>query len=776
MIKTLLAADRSERERFKIPRSVQQSIPVQRIYRDGIWQTGGKFSRTWRFADINYALASHDDQHNMFTSYCGVLNSLPTDATTKITINNRRLNGADFRRSILMRERGDGLDMYRQEYNRVLTDKAAESNDLIQDKYITVSVARKNFEEARTFFHRVDADLGKNFGRLESGARALDNQERLRIFHDFFRPGEEEHFRFDLSDAMKKGHDFRDYICPDGLCFKADHFELGGKVGRVLFLRDYASYIKDEMISKLSDFPRNLMLSIDILPIPTDEAIREVQSRILGIEADIARWQQRQNSRNNFTASIPYELEQLRAETKEFLDDLSTRDQRMMFAVVTLVHLADSKEELDSDTETLQSIARKHLCQLTTLNWQQADGLVTALPLGLRRIDALRTLTTEALAVLMPFKAQEIWDRGGVYYGQNAISKNLIVADRRQLLNGNAFILGVSGSGKSFSAKKEMVSLALSTQDDIIVIDPESEYRPLIEGLGGQVINISATSPNHINAMDMEQGYGDGENPVVLKSEFLLSLCEQLIGAGKLSAKEKSVIDRCTAQVYRDYIRSGYHGAVPTLQDFHAELLRQPEKEAQDVALAIELFTDGSLNTFAKPTNVDTNARILCYDIRDLGKQLLPVGMLVVLDSIFNRIIRNRGLKRNTWIYIDEIYLLFQHEYSANFLFTLWKRMRKYQACGTGISQNIEDLLQSHTARTMLANSEFLIMLNQAATDREELAHLLNISDNQLSYITNVDSGRGLIKCGSAIVPFVDHFPKNKLYRLMTTKPSDLAA
>ena len=550
---------------------------------------------------------------------------------------------------------------------------------------------------------------------------------------------------------------------------------MGGKYGRVLFLKEYASYIKDSMINELTSLNRSLMLSIDIIPVPTDEAVREMQNRLLGVETNVTNWQRRQNANNNFSAVVPYDLEQQRKETREMLDDLTTRDQRMMFAVVTLVHLADSKEELDSDTETLQSIARKHLCQLTTLNWQQADGLVTALPLGLRRIDALRTLTTEALAVLMPFKAQEIWDRGGVYYGQNAISKNLIVADRRQLLNGNAFILGVSGSGKSFSAKKEMVSLALSTQDDIIVIDPESEYRPLIEGLGGQVINISATSPNHINAMDMEQGYGDGENPVVLKSEFLLSLCEQLIGAGKLSAKEKSVIDRCTAQVYRDYIRSGYHGAVPTLQDFHAELLRQPEKEAQDVALAIELFTDGSLNTFAKLTNVDTNARILCYDIRDLGKQLLPVGMLVVLDSIFNRIIRNRGLKRNTWIYIDEIYLLFQHEYSANFLFTLWKRMRKYQACGTGISQNIEDLLQSHTARTMLANSEFLIMLNQAATDREELARLLNISDNQLSYITNVDSGRGLIKCGSAIVPFVDSFPRHtRLYQMMTTRPSDL--
>ena len=363
-----------------------------------------------------------------------------------------------------------------------------------------------------------------------------------------------------------------------------------------------------------------------------------------------------------------------------------------------------------------------------------------------------------------------------LYYGLNATSNNLIMVDRKKSKNPNGLILGTPGSGKSFAAKREMTNVFFTTNDDIIIGDPEGEYYPLVHALGGQVIHISPNSKDYINPMDINMNYSEDDNPLGVKSDFILSLCEQLIGAGKLSAKEKSIIDRCTAQVYRDYIRGGYQGQAPTLQDFHAELLRQPEKEAADVALAIELFTEGSLNTFAKPTNVDTNARILCYDIRDLGKQLLPVGMLVVLDSIFNRIIRNRGLKRNTWIYIDEIYLLFQHEYSANFLFTLWKRMRKYQACGTGISQNIEDLLQSHTARTMLANSEFLIMLNQAATDREELAHLLNISDNQLSYITNVDSGRGLIKCGSAIVPFVDHFPKNKLYRLMTTKPSDLAA
>ena len=600
--------------------------------------------------------------------------------------------------------------------------------------------------------------------------------ERLRVLHDFYRPGEENGFRIDLRDCMWKGHSFKDAVCPDSLEFKKDHFIMGNKYGRVLFLKEYASYIKDSMINELTALDRNLMLSIDIIPVPTDEAVRELQSRLLGVETNVTNWQRRQNSNNNFSAVVPYDLEQQRKETREMLDDLTTRDQRMLFAVVTLVHLADSKEELDSDTETLRSTARKHLCQLSTLNWQQADGLVTALPLGLRRIDALRTLTTEALAVLMPFKAQEIRHQGGVYYGQNTISKNLILANRKELLNGNGFVLGVSGSGKSFTAKREMVGLALSTEDDIIVIDPESEYRPLMEGLGGEVINISATSSNHINAMDMEQGYGDGENPVVLKSEFILSLCEQLMGAGKLSAKEKSIIDRCTALCYHTYIQNGCEWTVPTLRDFHAELLRQPETEAKDVALAIELFTKGSLNTFAKPTNVDTNSRILCYDIRDLGKQLLPVGMLVVLDSVFNRIVRNRKLGKNTWVYIDEIYLLFQHEYSANFLFTLWKRVRKYGACCTGLTQNVDDLLQSHTARTMLANSEFLVMLNQAATDREELAKLLNISDNQLSYITNVDFGRGLIKCGSAIVPFIDNFPKNHLYKLMSTKPADLSA
>lgn len=778
MIKTLQNTLKQDKEHLTVPKSVQDTIPIRRIWPDGLFQFGGKFSKTIRFSDINYAIASKEDKTSMFLGYSELLNALDTGSTTKITINNKRLNRRNFEREILIPPQGDHLDGGRSEYNAMLLDKVTDSsNSMVQERYVTVSAHKKTPEEARTFFDRVMNDVTTRLNHLDSHCEELDAVERLRVLHDFYRVGEESRFHIDLREYMKTGRSFKDIICPDSMEFWKDHFIMGDKYGRAMFLKEYASYIKDSMINELTSLNRTMMLSIDVIPVPTDEAVREMQNRLLGVETNVTNWQRRQNSNNNFSAVVPYDLEQQRKETREMLDDLTTRDQRMMFAVVTLVHLADSKEELDSDTEALQSIARKHLCQLTTLNWQQDAGLVTALPLGLRRIDALRTLTTEALAVLMPFKAQEIRDRGGIYYGQNVISKNLIIADRKQLLNGNGFVLGVSGSGKSFTAKREITALALSTQDDILIIDPESEYRPLVEGLGGEVVEISATSSNHINAMEMEQGYGEGENPVVLKSEFLLSLCEQSVGAGKLSAKEKSIIDRCTAQCYHDYVRDGCQGQAPTLQDFHAELLRQPEAEARDVALALELFTEGSLNTFAKPTNVDMSSRIACYDIRKLGKQLLSMGMLVILDSFLNRITRNRRLGRNTWIYIDEIYLLFQHEYSANFLFTLWKRVRKYGACCTGLTQNVDDLLQSHTARTMLANSEFLVMLNQASTDRLELARLLNISDNQLSYITNVDFGRGLIKCGSAIVPFMDNFPRHtQLYKLMTTKPSDLAA
>ena len=765
---------KQDKEKFVIPRSVQDAIPIKAIWEDGIFLVSkNKYSKCYKFSDINYAVASREDKEAMFLEYSELLNSFDTGATTKITILNRRLNKIDFEKTIMLPMANDELDKFRKEYNKMLLDKANSSNGIIQEKFITISIDKKSIEEARSYFTRVGTDLINHFKELGSICIELNAVERLRIFHDFYRVGEETSFSFDMISNMRKGHSFKDFICPDTMEFESDYFKIGNRYGRVIFLKEYANYIKDSMVAELTDINKNMMMSIDVIPVPMDEAVREAENRRLGIETNITNWQRRQNANNNFSAIIPYDMEQQREQSKEFLDDLITRDQRMFIAVLTMVHTAESKEELDNDTEALLTIARKHLCQFGVLKFQQLDGLNTAMPFGVRKIDTLRTLTTESLAVFMPFRVQDIRHENGIYYGQNVISKNMIIADRKQLLNGNSFILGVSGSGKSFIAKEEIVSIMLKDPNaDVIIVDPERETSSLVKSLGGEVIKISATSGNHINAMDMNKDYGDGANPIILKSEFILSLCEQLVGSNNLGAKQKSIIDRCTASVYRYYQQGNYQGTPPTLQDFYEELLKQQEPEAKEIALAIELFVNGSLNTFAKSTNVDTHNRLVCYDILDLGKQLLPIGMLVVLDSILNRITMNRSKGRNTFIFIDEIYLLFQYEYSANFLFTLWKRVRKYGAYCTGITQNVEDMLQSHTARTMLANSERIIMLNQASTDRVELAKILSISDLQMSYITNVNAGEGLIKIGNSLIPFINKFPKNtELYKLMTTKP-----
>lgn len=774
MIKSLLAANKSEKDRFVIPRSVQQSIPIRCVYSDGIWHTGRKHSRTWRFADINYAAASEEERRSIFLSYCAVLNSLPTDAAAKITIINRRINPVDFQRQILMKERGDELDRYRRESNQILTRRAAESNNLVQEKYITLSIPQRKIEETRTYFRRVDANLSKGFGRLDSGAKPLTTHDRLRILHDFFRPGEEQYFTFDQTAAIRRGLDFRDLICPDGLAFKAGHFEMGDKVGRVLFLKDYASYIKDEMITDLSDFPRNLMLSIDILPIPTDEAVREVQSRILGIETDITRWQQRQNDKNNFTASIPYELEQLRGETKEFLSDLTERDQRMIFAVVTLVHIADSLEQLDADTEALLSIGREHLCQFSTLRYQQEDGLNTVLPYGLRRVKALRTLTTESAAVLMPFRVQEIQDPGGLPYGVNAISKNLLICERKRLISPHAFYLGVSGSGKSVAMKSTIENVALATNDDIIIIDAEREYGPITRSLGGTVVEISPSSPHHINPMEVADGYGDGENPIAMKSELITSILEQQMGVGRVNGSHKSIIDRCTANVYQNYFHSRGKAPMPLLTDWRNEVLKQVDPEAREIALAAELITEGSLNVFAHPGNVDMNSRIITLDLYEMGEQLRPTALVVTLEAIQNRVMENRKRGKYTWVFLDEVYLYFKYHYSGEFLYRAWKRFRKYAGIMTAATQNVEECLKSETARLMLANSEFLLLFNQAATDRAELGKLLHISDTQMGYITNAEPGHGLLKMGGSLVPFNNSIPKDtELYRLMSTTPGE---
>ena len=580
----------------------------------------------------------------------------------------------------------DELDQYRKEYNQMLLDKAMGTNGMIREMYLTVSIFRKNYEDAKVYFRRVTTDMTAHLARLDSKCKVLNAVERLQILHDFYRTGEEMFFNIDLKQLMKKGHDFKDYICPDSFEFKKDYFTMGTRYGRVLFLKEYASYIKDSMIAELTDMNHNLMMSIDVIPVPTDEAVREVENRLLGVETNITNWQRRQNASNNFSAVIPYDMEQQRKEAKEFLDDLTTRDQRMMFAVLTFVLTADSLEQLEADSETLLTTARKHLCQMAPLNFQQMDGLNTALPIGLRKINALRTLTTESLAVLNPFRVQEIMDKDGIYYGENAISHNLIMVNKENLLNQSAFLLGVPGSGKSFSAKELIVFLALSTNDDILVCDPENEYSALIKTLGGEVIHIAAGSDDHINAMDMTQGYGEGKNPVIDKSEFILSLFEQLNKNG-LGAKEKSIIDRCVALVYEDYQNGG---KLPTLCVLREKLLEQPEKEADNLALEMELFTDGSLNAFAHKTNVDTNNRMIVYDIMDLGKQLKTMGLLVITDAMINRVTDNWKKGIRTHVFIDEFHVVFENEYSASFFNSAWRQFRKRDGYPTGITQNVE--------------------------------------------------------------------------------------
>lgn len=771
MIKTLKNIKNQEKGKSTIPKSVQEVIPIKKIYSDGIFLVGkNKYSIMYRFTDINYAVASKEDKETMFLDYSELLNSFDSGATTKITIALRRINKQDFKKDILLKFKEDGLDIYRQEYNQMLLDKSVNANGMVREIYLTISIFKKSYEDAKIYFRRISNDIISHLSKLGSKCCQLNLNDRLKILHDFYRIGEESNFNFDLKNEMKRGHNFKDYICPDSFSFKSDYFEMGNKVGRVLFLKDYASYIKDSMVSELTDMNQNMMMSIDVIPIPTDEAVKEVENRLLGVETNITNWQRKQNANNNFSAVVPYDLEQQRKESKEFLDDLTTRDQRMMFANLTMVITADTKEQLDADTETVLLTARKHLCQIVPLKYQQMDGLNTVLPIGVRNIETLRTLTTESLAVLNPFRVQEIMDEGGIYYGENAISNNLIMVNKENLLNQSAFLLGVPGSGKSFSAKELISFLSLSTNDDILICDPEGEYSALVNAMGGEVIEISASSKDHINAMDMTEGYGDGVNPVSDKSEFILSLFEQLDKNG-LGPREKSIIDRCTALVYEDYHDSG---KMPTLIDLREKLLQQPEKEARNLALSLELFTNGSLNVFSHETNVNTSSRIISYDIYKLGKQLKTMGLLVITDAMINRVSDNFKKGKRTHIFIDEIHVMFANEYSATFFNSAWRQFRKRNAYPTAITQNVEYLLSSVDASTMLSNSEFIVMLNQASSDRKELAKLLNISDEQMSYITNSDAGCGLIKYGSSLVPFINKFPKEtKLYKLMTTKPGE---
>lgn len=772
MIKSYQKLKKQNKEGFKVPKIAQDMIPIDTIYKDGIFRIGNRFTKSYRFLDINYSIASKEEKTGLFLDYGELLNSLDPSMMTKITVNNHKIDLKRFKEEILIPLKGDSIDIYRKEYNDMLLEKLKESDDIVQEKYITITIFKNDVEEARTYFSRIGTELSSHFSKLGSGCIELDAEERLKILHDFYRVDDQMEFHFDIKDNARKGHSFKDLICPKAPEFKHKYFKLDDKYGRVLYLSNYPRFIKDSIVSELCNLNKNMMYSMDMISIPTDEAVKEMENKLLGVNTNITNWQRRQNANNNFSAVIPYDMEMQRDECKEFLDDLTIRDQRMMLCNITIVHLADSKEELDNDTDILKSVARKFMCDLSILYFssRQLDGLCTVLPIGVNRLNMVRTLLTESASVFIPFRAQEIMDKGGIWYGQNSITNNPIFCNKEFLQNPNSFVLGVPGSGKSFLTKEEIEFIIMRTDDDVLICDPENEYSNIIERFGGQVIEISAGSNDHINAMDMSEGYGDSGDPVRDKSQFIMSLIEQVSRKG-IDDLERSIIDRCVREVYLEYDKLG---KTPTLKSLRTKLLEQKEREAKSLALKLEIFTDGSLDAFAYETNVDVNNRIISYNIHKLGKQLKTMGLLVITDAMINRVNENYLKGKKTHIFIDEFHVVYENEQSAAFFNSAWRQFRKRDAYPTGITQNVEYLLDSVEASTMLSNSEFIVMLNQAYQDREKLGRLLNISDEQMSYITNAQSGCGLIKYGASLVPFINKMPKDmELYRMNTTKPSD---
>lgn len=783
MNKTLKNTRRMDKETLKRLRCVQDSIPLEQFYEDGIFlvqsnkKYGDKYSVTYQLSDITYLSLSEEMQRKIFFAWSAVLNSLSPGSTNKLSVVKHNLTTATLDR-YLMRSKNPQYAQLQQEYNNILLQRALQGNGMIQEIFLTVSVNKKDIKAARSFFLRTTSTLKTRLAQMGSNCRQLTGKERLALLHDIYRGDKEQEALFDLEQALKSGSSAKNYFAPESIEPNLlDYITLGNTYGRALVLHTYPNFLKDSTVSDLCEINSRLVWSMDIIPVPTDEAVQEAESRATGVEAKISKWYQKQYNNKNYAAELTYDLRQQREQAQEYLTDLTERDQHLMYAVITLVHFADSKEKLDEDTETILAAARSSQCRLQKLLWQQLDGLNTALPFGVRRIEDVMTLTTEGTAGFMPFKSTEIQQENGFCYGQNQISRNLIMINPRSQQSANSVILGRPGSGKSMDAKWIALSKILATVNDnhvLLILDPEREYAPLVKALGGEVVYLSAQSKTSVNAMDVSSGYDRADNPIIDKAEFMLSLCEQLMYPTIVGPKQKSLIDRCTELVLRDYVRGGCIGEAPTLKDFYECMKSQPEEEAKDIALSLEIYATGSLSVFARQTNVDMKNHIICFDIHDLGENLTGIAMLILFDHIQNRMIHNRANGITTSIIADEFYMMLLREFTANFFYRCWKRGRKYDCDFCGITQNVEDLLRSPNGRAILSTSELIVMLNQAPLDCEQLADLLDISENQKEYITNAKAGSGLIKVGETLIPFENDIPKDtEIYRLLTTKPNE---
>jgi len=781
--KQIEAAIAKAKNTDKRHKSAQDSIPFQRMFPDGICRvTDNYYSKTVQFQDINYQLNQNEDKTAIFDSWCDFLNYFDSSIHFQLSFVNLAANKDSYAQTIAIPPRADAFNQLRTEYTKMLqTQLARGNNGLVKTKFITFGVEAENLKTAKPRLERIEIDILNNFKRLGVQAEPLNGHDRLKLMHDVLHMDEQEPFRFSWDWLAPSGLSVKDFIAPSSFEFRTgSSFAVGKKYGRASFLQILAPELNDRMLADFLDMESSVIVSMHIQSVDQVKAIKTIKRKITDLDKMKIEEQKKAIRAGYDMDIIPSDLATYGNEAKKLLQELQSRNERMFLLTFIILNTAGSMQQLKNNVFQANSIAQKYNCQLTTLDFRQEEGLMSSLPLGLNEITIQRGLTTSSVAIFVPFTTQELFQTGkeALYCGINALSNNLIMVDRKLLKNPNGLILGTPGSGKSFSAKREIANVFLVTDDDIIICDPEAEYGPLVEHLHGQVIKISPTSTDYINPMDLNLNYSDDENPLSLKSDFILSLCELIVG-GKdgLMPVEKTIIDRCVRLVYRNYLNDPRPENMPILGDLYEELRKQDEKEAQYIATALEIYVTGSLNVFNHQTNVDVHSRVVAYDIKELGKQLKKIGMLIVQDQVWNRVTVNREAHKSTRYYIDEMHLLLKEEQTASYTIEIWKRFRKWGGMPTGVTQNVKDLLSSREVENIFENSDYIYMLNQASGDRQILAKQLNISPHQLSYVTHSGEGEGLLFYGNIILPFVDRFPKDtELYRVLTTKPQEVSS
>ena len=766
------------------PQTAQQTIPYREIYKDGICRVNDKlYTKTIQFFDINYQLAQADDKAQIFENYCDFLNYFDSTISVQLTFINQRANMQDFSKSIAIPPQGDEYDDIRREYAEMLKNQLEKGNNgLAKRKYITFGIEADDLRTAKMRLERVETDVLNNFKTLGVQAVPLSGLERLELLHSQLHPSGQEKFKFAWSDLAKTGLSTKDFIAPTSFTFSKDGktFRIGEYSGAMSFLQILAPELTDRMLAEFLDLDDAVTVNLHIQSIDQATAIRNIKRKMSDLQKMKIEEQKKAVRAVYDMDIIPTDLATYGEEAQNLLQDLQSRNERMFLVTVLVQNIAPKRQKLFSDIMAASGIAQKYNCALKRLDYQQEQGLMSSLALGQNQIEIQRGLTTSSTAIFVPFTTCELFQDGqALYYGLNAISSNLIMANRKLLKNPNGLFLGTPGSGKSFSAKREIVNVFLLTDDSIIIADPENEYGPLVKRFGkqGQVIDLSPTSSNYINPLDINLDYSDDENPITLKSDFVLSLCDLIIG-GKdgLTPIEKTIIDRCTRLVYRDYLQDPRPENMPILGDLYELLRKQSEPEAQNIATALEIYVNGSLNVFNHRSNIDMDShRVLCFQLKSLGKALKEIGLLIMQDAVWNRVTANREKHKTTWFYIDEFHLLLKGQTGA-FSVEIWKRFRKWGGIPSGLTQNVKDLLASREIENIFENSDFIYMLNQAQGDRQILAKQLGISPTQLSYVTHSGPGEGLLFFGNVIIPFVDHFPKDtSLYQIMTTRPEEVA-